>query len=553
MFITCGDPAKDPATYTRFILPFAYCPTFKEKSNDKVCYEKTEPEDLMWRKKYLTYETADVLFKRAKWFTLKDSQYPLEVNMDFRDCAKTEHIAIHIKPPSLILFEWPERDGKCSKHCTDPSLMQCPEDKHNILRTGFLVLELYFPEDNCIYPTIDNLLEMNELFRYWQQPFEGHEDKIDKNMGYKKLLANLPFIHGSAETIAQKQNPLELYFERWASLLEIPVRDAKGKLWRLFPGKWAENARKFVLGKDNADPGWAIYSDNRTFVWTCAIMQNGGNELRTLFNKPKGKASDFGHWIKLLNVDQPGENIIDSNNYTQFEKKWAKERTYKRWEEWGTFYGFNYHCGAMIGPHFEEPPLWKHFGQMYFDQTLLLLYIRVALFRFSMKLNRISEEALQKKSGDDTTGWLEDFQRLRESFTLFTNLYQFPFLSNQQQAIEMYSLARKHMDIDDLFKEIQQEVNSNHEYLSIKQASRQADTTTRLTVVATIGFVLALATGFLGMNIIVDGFSGNFNWEGVRDWGILIGTILIFFIITMAIVWKSVWIGNLFDRLSKKK
>lgn len=61
MLISCGDPAKGPATYTRFILPFAYCPTFKEESNDKVCYEKTETEDLIWRKKYLTYETADVL------------------------------------------------------------------------------------------------------------------------------------------------------------------------------------------------------------------------------------------------------------------------------------------------------------------------------------------------------------------------------------------------------------------------------------------------------------------------------------------------------------
>ncbi len=546
MFITCGDPAKDPATYTRFILPFAYCPTFKEESNDKVCYEKTEPEDLMWRKKYLTYETADVLFERAKWFTLKNLQYPLEVNMHFRDCAKNEHIAIHIKPPSLILFEWPERDGKCSKHCTDPSLMQCPEGKHNILRTGFLVLELYFPEHNCIYPTIDNLLEMNELFRYWQQPFDRHEDK----KGYKKLLANLPFIHGSAETISQKQNPLELYFERWASLLDIPVRDEQGKHWQLFPQQWMQNARKFVSGEEGTSPGWAIYSDNRTFVWTCAIMQNGGNELRTLFNKAKGKASDFGHWIKLLNVDQPGKNIIDSNKYTQFEKKWAKERTYKRWEEDGTFYGFNYHCGAMIGPPFKELPLWKHFGQMYYDQILLLLYIRVALFRFSMRLNRISAEALE--SSDDAE-WLEKFQQLREFFTLFTNLYQFPLLSNQQQAIEMYALARKHMDIDDLFKEIQQEVNSNHEYLSTKQATMQAEITTRLTVVATIGLILAIATGFLGMNIIVDGFSGSLSWNGVRNWGVLIVTILVVFIITFCTIRHSVCIGKFFSKLSKKK
>jgi len=149
----------------------------------------------------------------------------------------------------------------------------------------------------------------------------------------------------------------------------------QGNYWRLFPGKWAESARGFVSGKDETDPGWAIYSDNRTFVWTCAIMKNGGNELRTVFNKPGGKASGFGYWIKLLNVDQPGKDVGETNESTCFEEKWAEERTYKRWEEGGTFYGFNYHCGAMLGPRLEEPPLWKHFGQMYFDQTLLLCVI----------------------------------------------------------------------------------------------------------------------------------------------------------------------------------
>jgi|GEM_PF-921518 len=647
MLISCGNPTNSPATYTRLILPFAYCPTLnKPDFNSKLFFEEKPTDDFIgydlktislesadklpqkdrrsvvvakigtsyhirvfgeaeeilldrgkneflpdstlvqeldaaftlksngkqlgdnrryelikkitsnlhhtniaWRKKYLTHETSDVLFKRAKWFTLTGDKYPLKIDMKFRNCSKNDYITIGIKPPELILFEWPKaKDSSCKNICNNSSSTHCFEDEHNILRTGFLVVELYFPEHNHRHPRLDNLLELNELFRYWQQPFAGHED----NMGYKQLLGNLPFTHGSDEKIRDKNNPLDLYFKRWESLLEVPIRDRDKNEWSLFPEKWLNNASEFISGENSNDPGWAIYSDNRTFVWTCAIMKDGGNMLRAVFDKQNCNASDFGHWIKLLNVDKPAENVFTSNKHTQFEKNWADERTYKRWEEWGTFYGFNYHSGAMLGPPEKEPPLWKHFGQMYFDQILLLLYIRMALFRFSMRLNRISERALERKAGDDTK-WLDEFQKLRESFTLFTNLYQFPLLSNQQQAIEMYSLARKQMDVDDLFKEIQEEVNSNYEYLSTKQASKQTDTTTRLTVVATIGLVLAIATGFLGMNIIVDGFSGSLSWDGVCDWGILIVTILVVFMITFCIIRYSVRIGRFFDKLSEDK
>ncbi|MGH8613413.1 MAG: hypothetical protein ACREYF_15710 [Gammaproteobacteria bacterium] len=62
-----------------------------------------------------------------------------------------------------------------------------------------------------------------------------------------------------------------------------------------------------------------------------------------------------------------------------FEREWAKERTYRRWEEWGSYYGFNYHSGAMLGPPETNPPFWRHFAEVYFDQVLLLLYLRVSL------------------------------------------------------------------------------------------------------------------------------------------------------------------------------
>jgi hypothetical protein len=207
--------------------------------------------------------------------------------------------------------------------------------------------------------------------------------------------------------------------------------------------------------------------------------------------------------VKLLNVDKPGnDEWATHENITRFEQKWAEDRTYLRWAEGESFYGFNYHSGAMLGPEWSDPPLWKHFGQMYFDQVLILLYLRVALFRFSTELSKISARARNIGYRRGVELLRGEFQNLRLTFALFQNLYQFPLLSNQQQGVEMYTLARQHLDVNDLFCEVQEEIHSSHEFLAVEEAGKLSKVTARLTVVATVGLILGLVFSFLGMNIV---------------------------------------------------
>jgi hypothetical protein len=260
-------------------------------------------------------------------------------------------------------------------------------------------------------------------------------------------------------------------FRALGLFLDLPIRDERGHCWWLFPESWGKEARDWIGGEAEASKdenrGWIVYADNRAFVWTCALLEKSGETLRETFNEGELRASNFGHWIKLLNMDRPGSQPQETHRSMEFERTWAEEHTYKRWEEWGTFYGFSYHSGAMIGPPLNEPhgpPLWKHFGQMYFDQMLLLLYLRVSLFRSSTKLNKISRKARDQGREAGLEQWRKEFQALRWDFALFTNLYQFSLLSNQQQGLEIYSLARQAMDVDELFEEVQKEIHSSHEY-----------------------------------------------------------------------------------------
>lgn len=499
--LKCGDPSAKPATYTRFILPFSYCP-ITNKSNEHEDYypedyyeEETELENIERRKKYLTYETADVLFNRARWFKFKSKKHIHPLLIPFKSHITNKIINIYIKPPTLVLFEYPEERKFCDK-CKVKNDDFCQVDEHNILRIGFLIVETYFSDINDS-PNIDDLLEFNEIFRYWQPYYKEHKREMQDR--------NIPIRFGSDETVNESCNSTDLYFERWSDLLDKPIK-YRNRYLGIIPHKWKNEARDYISDKNSKSPGWAFYSDNRTFVWTCAITEHGGDILRRYFAMPDAKPWDFGHWIKLLNVDRPGKDFCETHKSTNFEKQWAEERTYKRWEEWGTFYGFNYQSGAMLGPPMNDPPLWQHFQQMYFDQTLLLLYIRVATFRFCMELNKISGSAIDKGLRDNPK-WRDKFQQIRWSFALFTNLYQFPSFSNQQQSIEMYSIARKYMDIDDLFRETKEEIDNCHEYLVASENIDYSKRMEYLNRIATIGLVISIAISFWGMNILIDDIS----------------------------------------------
>lgn len=540
--IVCGDPEKGPASFTRFVLPFAYKLEKLEGTSPEHYYQPitlSEPDSEkmdIWRRRYFTDETEEVLFSRAKWFR---SETPSkDVDLPCNDNVKRKAV---ICPPMLVLFEFPD----------DPSKSV---DFSEILHTGMLIQEVCFHKDT--EATFEDLLKLNELFRYWQKPYDGHDgQKMNVNTGkieleptdYTRLVGQV--LEPPINEFKSPDSPIDFYFDRWASLLKQPVRIGD-KYWKVVTEKNMDDARQKATGRYlsssdwQGDPGWLIHADNRAFVWSCTLLENGGSSLREDENRQSEplKACDYWRWIRLLNVDSPGWGEA-----SEFERKWAEERTYTRWEHMGTFYGYSYHSGVMLAPPTTNPELWKNFGAMYFDQMLLLLYLRTTLFKFSVALNKISSEAI-KSHDNDQENWGESFQKLRWSFSLFANLYQFPLLSNQQQGLEMYSLQRKQMEVDDLFREMKEEIHSSYEFLMVKQDREQTEQGARLNVVATLGVVGALAFGFLGINILVG--ENKASWLDFNQWMIVLFVVFVFWCITTLIVFYSSGLSKFFSKLA---
>ncbi|MDX2205862.1 MAG: CorA family divalent cation transporter [Hyphomicrobiaceae bacterium] len=88
-----------------------------------------------------------------------------------------------------------------------------------------------------------------------------------------------------------------------------------------------------------------------------------------------------------------------------------------------------------------------------------------------------------------------------ETFLRFTHRYWFLEVSRQEQARELFSLCRRHLDLDRLYDDVRQEVQDMSQYLEAEAGRRQNETMMRLTVVTAFGLVGTVATGFLGMNL----------------------------------------------------
>lgn len=482
-----GDPDKDPkgATYTLFIMPFGARPQRIGRYEGDVFYQPMAIDGSDWvrRQRYFTFETGEVLYRRATWFEIAPARwgradYP--TTFQLKHSNRNRELQVEIAPPRLIVFEWNRKR---------------PSQGGDVFNTGFLVLRLHFAGsegiDERAAPHFSDLLLLNDRFRFSRAKFNEHfKDQIRPTFDEQ-----------------QWQTQCGFFLDRWERLLRLPLKLGDGNFWRVFPETDAQEAKDWwnmetgcpTEHRELEGAGWICNPDDRAFVWTCAVVEGGFNAI---IETKVSQHNESGRWIKLLNVDPPPWEELDDNEASPYEQDWAETKAYKRWLHYGTLYGFNYHSGAMLCGPCEEPPITKHFGENYFDIALLLLYLRISLFRFSRKLSELSADARDRNS--DRNGAARDFEhgfdRLRRDFAHFTNLYKFPLISNQQQALEMYQQVRAALDVDDLFDDVDNQIRNSHEFADAQLQAEQARSTERLTYIATGALVPTLAAGILGMN-----------------------------------------------------
>lgn len=289
------------------------------------------------------------------------------------------------------------------------------------------------------------------------------------------------------------------------------VEDVEIGMWR-----YLARRRFRVDGKELRvkTPDFSVYPDNRAFVMSHATVDG------VPWSVDEGSAL-WMLWRQLLEVE-PKEDA--GRALTTVEDQWARQRTYWRWAlspGLGRLYGYsNFSFCSLCAGHSWHVPA-EHFREMYFDQTLLVLYQRVAIFSFSRDLSVLTQEWKQ-------TSWKgvrARFSAFRASFAQFVNLYWYPVFTNQLQGIEMYELARRELDNKELFDELSAELATTGDFIEGTAAEESAKAVQRLTAAALVVGAFGLAMAWLGTNMLQPEDGGSLRLVWPAGWAL--GSLLI--------------------------
>lgn len=234
-----------------------------------------------------------------------------------------------------------------------------------------------------------------------------------------------------------------------------------------------------------------------------------------------------GDWVRLAMCDEAGDLplpyaedfLADFEQRHCYDRHWIKDEDGVLNVGAASRYLFSGYGFVAVGGEsnwFFKNILPTHVRRHYFQLALLAQFEHAALLAESKRLA-------------DAEG-AKDVEKALERVLDFTQKYWFVNVSNQLQAREMYALWRAHLNTKELYDQVREEARAAAEYQESLEDRRASEATTRLTVAALLVAIPSLATGFLGMNVLVndkgEGNSAIKAWGGA-DWTIFAWAVLL--------------------------
>jgi len=226
--------------------------------------------------------------------------------------------------------------------------------------------------------------------------------------------------------------------------------------------------------------------DDRMFV----LSWYGNDALVTCTQK----TIENQNWYKYVFVD--GNDITVQDD--EMHKELIKKSTYKRWNNYGTFFGitrYSFVCLSTNSDFTKNTLPLPHMKTMYFQMVTLLLVQRASLLRFSDEITSISD--VRGKETPSTN----NIQSLFKNYLRFVNKLYFKEVTAQDQGIELYDKAIDILNIKRDVEDLRQEIGSLNGYAFLKQEREEKEQMNKLTKLGTYLIPPTLVAGFFGMNV----------------------------------------------------
>lgn len=261
---------------------------------------------------------------------------------------------------------------------------------------------------------------------------------------------------------------------------------------------------------EQADSG--IFIDHLTDDRMFTICWYGNNELADKLGKRIKTGYGYEEsdwWYCYLFGDKEWPSIANK----LMKKQQIQEFTYARWAEYGTLYGITRDTFVAVSsdvPTLERsnsPNIRDHILTIYYQMATLGLVQRASILKFSGAVSNLDDVIKAEKNEKSL---VEKVKWLYAAYIEFINKIFFREVSSQIQAIEMYRLMHKAMNIEKEVTDLDNEISELHNYISMIQDAKRNEQSNKLNFLAALFLPASFITAVLGIGFI--GPDSVFKW-----------------------------------------
>lgn len=303
----------------------------------------------------------------------------------------------------------------------------------------------------------DDVLKINQFGRRVMPPFYGDVDTRSE----------------IAESIRISGTGLDLY-DDFGDFMKTDNGIIKPSSWK------CSKVIDGLLDDFRSDIRYEIVIDDRMFVMTWykndTCLSWAKNDLhKCMSGSQTDECSMNGgnYWYKFLFVDNESATCQNEN----MRQDLLRQHSYVRWTDWGSLYGVTRYSFVYLTDAGVPPYLLEYFESMYARMVELVLMQRATVLKFSERINMINNIMGGKESERKLTQ--SAINKLCHDYIVFKNKFYFKEVTAQDQGIEMYDMLQKSLRLEEMVKDLDEDIQELYQYQSILEeqaGNRKAQT-----------------------------------------------------------------------------
>ena len=184
------------------------------------------------------------------------------------------------------------------------------------------------------------------------------------------------------------------------------------------------------------------------------------------------------YWYRFLFVDG-GKDATCQDRH--MKKQLLLEHTYTRWSGYNSLYGVTRYSMVYLTDSLVPDFLLKYFETIYARMAELVLMQRATVLKFSERINRINN--IDSNRDSEREQIQNEVNKLCRDYIVFKNQFYFKEVTAQDQGIEMYDMLQKSLRLEEMVKDLDEDIQELYQYNSILEERENNISASRLNVI----------------------------------------------------------------------